>query len=64
MVRQPQSACERTKSIQKQNQARHILLFDLAHKQCNDIINGWLHFLAPESIGKFLVNNILVFNSA
>ena len=36
----------------------------LAHKQCNDIINGWLHFLAPESIGKFLVNNILVFNSA
>ena len=41
-----------------------VLLFDLAHKQCNRIIKGWLHCLTPESVGKFLVSNILMFDSA
>ena len=40
-----------------------LLLFDLAHTQCNGIIKGWLHCLTPETIGRFLVNNIL-FGSA
>ena len=62
-------ACERTKSKQKQNQVTsysnwpHILLFDLAQKQCNDIIKGWLHCLTSESNGRFLVNNMLMFGS-
>ena len=33
-------------------QIDHALLFDLAHKQCNGIIKGWLHCLTPESIWK------------
>ena len=44
--------------------SRHIQtehsFFDLAHKQCNDIIKGWLHFLVSESKGRFLANNILL----
>ena len=40
-----------------------VLFFDLAYKQCNGIIKGWLHCLTPESIGRLLVNNILMFNS-
>ena len=70
MEQQPHRACERTKSKQKQNQVTshsnwpRVLLFDLAHKQCNGIIKGWLHCLTPESIGRFLVNNILMFDSA
>ena len=59
---------KRTKSTQKQNQGtshlnwQHVLLFDLAHKQCNGIIKGWLDCLTPESIGRFLVNNLLMFD--
>ena len=43
--KQPHYAFERTKSKQKQNQVTlhsnwpRVLLFDLAHKQCNGIIN-------------------------
>ena len=51
MEQQPHRACEQTKSKQKQskftlysNWAR-VLLFDLARKQCNGIIKGWLHYL-------------------
>ena len=40
------------------------LFFDLAHKQCNGVIKGWLHCLTSESKGRFLVNNILMFGSA
>ena len=40
-----------------------VLFFDLAYKQCSGITKGWLHCLAPESIGRLLVNNILMFNS-
>ena len=53
----------------KQNQVTsrsnwpHVILFDLAHKQCNGIIKGWLHCLTLESKGRFLVNNILMFGS-
>ena len=53
----------------KQNQVTshsnwpRVLLFDLAHKQCNGIIKRWLHCLA-EAIGRFLVNNNLMFDSA
>ena len=69
MEQQLQRACERTKSKQKQNQVTSrsnwpcIILFDLAHKQCNGIVKGWLHYLTPESKGTFLVNNILMFSS-
>ena len=57
------------KSKQKQNQVRShsnwpcVLLFDLAHKQCNGIIKGWLHCHTSEWKGRFLVNNML-FGSA
>ena len=44
-------SCERAKSKQNQNQV------DLAHKQCNCIIKGWLHCLTSESKERFLVNN-------
>ena len=37
-----------------------VLLFDLAHKQCNDIIRGWLHCLTSESKERFLASNILL----
>ena len=63
-------AWERTKAKQKQNQVMshsnqpRVLFFDLAHKQCNGIIKGWLHCLTSESKGRFLVNNILIFGSA
>ena len=66
---QPHRACERTKSKWKQNQITShsnrpcVLLFNLAHKQCNDIIKGWFYFLTSELKGRFLVNNIL-FGSA
>ena len=36
-----------------------VLLFDLAHKQCNGIIEGWLHCLTSESKVRFLFNDIL-----
>ena len=63
-------SCERTKSKQKQNQFMShsiwpcVLLLDLAHKQCNDFIKGWLHCLTSESKGRFLANNILIFDSS
>ena len=69
MEQQPHRSCVRTKSKQKQNQVTshsnwpRVLLFDLAHKQSNDIIKGWLHYLTSEPKGRFLVNNIL-FGSA
>ena len=43
---------------------RNIQIDDLAHKQCNGIINGRLHCLTSNSKGRFLVNNILMFGSA
>ena len=70
MEKQPHRACKRKKSKQKQNQVTsqsnwpRILSFDLAHKQFNGIIKGWLHCLTSESIGKVLVNNTLIFDSA
>ena len=69
MEQQPHRACERTKSKQKQYQVKshsnwlRVLLFDLAHKPWNGIIKGWLHCLTPGSIGRLLVNNILMFDS-
>ena len=69
MKQQPHRAYEQTKSKQKQNQAMshlnssHVLLFDLAHKQCNGIIKGWLQSLTSESKGRFFVNNIFMFGS-
>ena len=41
-----------------------VLLFNLAYKQCNRLIKGWLHCLTSESKGRFFVNNILIFDSA
>ena len=69
MEQQLQRTFEWTKSKQKQNKVTsnssspRVLLFDLAHKQCNGIIKGWVHCLTSESKGRFLVNNILVFGS-
>ena len=37
-----------------------LLLFDLVHKQCNNIIKGWHHCLRSESKRRFLVNKILL----
>ena len=68
MEQQLHRAWERTKSKQKQNQVtsrsnwQRAMLFDLAHKQCNGIIKGRLHCLTSEW-GRFLVNNILMFDS-
>ena len=36
---------------------RHIQIDHAYH--CNGVIKGWLHCLTPESIGRFLVTNIL-----
>ena len=53
---------KQTKSKQEQNHVMshsnwpRVLLFDLAHKKCSDIINGWLHCLTSGSKGGFLVN--------
>ena len=60
MVQQSHRACERTKSKQKQKQSMsylnspRVLLFGLAHKQCNGFIKGWLHSLTSEPKGSFL----------
>ena len=67
MEQQLQHACERTKSKQKQNQARHgprVILFDLAHKQYNGIIKECFDCLTSGSKGRIFVNNILMFGSA
>ena len=70
MEQQPHRVYDRIKSKQKQNKVMshsnwpRVLLFDLARKQCNGIIKGWIHRLTSESKGKFLVNNILMFCSA
>ena len=70
MEQQPQRACEQTKGKQRQNQVTshsnwpRALLFDLDHKQCNDIIKGWLHCLTSESKERFLVNYMLMFGLA
>ena len=66
MEQQSHRSCERTKS--KQYQVSHsnwprVLLFDSAHKQSNGIIKGWLQCLTPVVIGRFLVNNIITFDS-
>ena len=63
MEQQPHRACERNQKKNK-TKSRHIridptFLFDLAHKQCNGIIKGWLHCLTSGSKERFLVNNIL-----
>ena len=69
MEEQPRRAYEQTKSKQIQNQVTShsnqpsVLLFDLVHKQCNGIIEGWLHCLTSESKGRFLVNNLLKVHS-
>ena len=66
----PHRAYELTKSKQKQNQVTshpnwlRVLLFNIAQKQCNGIINRWLHCLTSESKWRFLVNNILMLGSA
>ena len=66
MEKQPHCTYEQMKSKQKWNQVTlhsnwpPLLLFDLAHKQSNGIIKGWLRCLMSESKGKFLVNNILI----
>ena len=61
-------ACERTRSKQNQvtshSNSSSVLLFDLAHKQYNGAIKGWLHCLMSESKGRFLVNTTLMFGSA
>ena len=70
MEQQLHRTYEWTKSKQKQNQLMSrsnllgVLLFDLSHKQCNGIINGWLQCLTSEWKGRFLVNNILMFGTA
>ena len=62
--------CELTKLKQTQNQVTshskwpRVLLFDLAHKQCNGIIKGRLYCLTSELKGRFLANNILMLGSA
>ena len=67
---QPHHVSEQTKSKQKQNEVMshsnwpRVVLFDLAHRQCNGIIKGWPHCLTSESNGRFLVNDILTFGSA
>ena len=33
-----------------------VLLLDIAHKQCNSIIKGWLHCLTSESKRRFFAN--------
>ena len=48
MKQQSHHAYEQTKSKQKQNQfmshtnLSRVLLFNLAHKQCNGTVKGWL----------------------
>ena len=70
MEQWPYRACQRVTSKQEQNQVTsysnwsRVLLFHVAHKQCNDVVKGWLHCLTSESKGRFLVNNILMFGSA
>ena len=61
MEQQPHRAREWTKSNKKtQNKVTsysnwpRVLLFDLAHKQCNGIIKGWLHCLTSDSKGSFI----------
>ena len=67
----------RTVLVNKQNQNKtktklstshsnwpRVLLFDLAHKQCNGIIKKWLLCLKPELMRRFFVNNKLMFDSA
>ena len=51
----------------KQKKLKHVifnwppvLLFDLAHRQCNCVIEGWLHCLTSVSKGRFPANNILL----
>ena len=51
----------------KQKKLKHVmfnwppvLLFDLARRQCNGVIEGWLHCLTSESKGRFPANNILL----
>ena len=67
MKQQPHRACEWTKSNQNKKTKvtsysnwPRALLFDLAHKQWNGIIKGWLHYLTSESKGRFIANNILL----
>ena len=64
MEQQPDCACERTKSKQKQNQVKlhsnwpQVLLIDLAHKQCNGIKDG-LTVWRQNRKEDFLLNSIL-----
>ena len=51
----------------KQKKLKHVmfnwppvLLFDLARRQCNGVIEGWLYCLTSESKGRFPANNILL----
>ena len=67
MEQQPHRACERKKLKYKQNQVMshsnwaRVVLFDLANKQCNGIIEGWLHYLTSKSIGRY---HAMLFDSA
>ena len=69
LEQQLHDACDRTKSKQQNQVTLHsnwprVLLFDLVHKQCNDIIKGWVQCLPSESKGRFLVNYILMLDLA
>ena len=61
MEHQQYHTYEQTKSKQKQNQVTShsnwpsVLLFDLSHKHCYGIINGWRHCLTSESKRRFLI---------
>ena len=43
----------KTNQVTSHSNWPRVLLFDLAHKQCNGIIKWWLHFLTWESKGRF-----------
>ena len=59
MEQKPHRACKWAKSNWP-----HVVLFRLAHYQCNGIIKGWLHCLTSDSKWRFLVNIMLMFGSA
>ena len=68
MGQQPHRPCQWTTANKNNNKIMptsysnwpRVLLFNLAHEQCNGIIKRWLHCLATESKLKFLAINILL----
>ena len=53
---------KKTKQITSYSNWPCVLLFDLAHKQCNGIVKRWFHCISAK--GTFIVNNVLMFGSA